>query len=114
MSPVGSDSRGRGACSARSRRDAEAQLEHARAMLDAEGGADPKKPLPAKFVAAVERVAQLDPKNHDALWYLGLAAAQRQDKAQAAQLWNQLLAMLAPGSDDHRTVKEALEALGAK
>jgi cytochrome c-type biogenesis protein CcmH len=95
--------------------DAEAQLEHARAMLDADGGApDPKKPLPQKFIAAFERVAQLDPKNQDALWYLGLAAAQRQDKAKATQLWNELLAMLPPGGDDHRTVKEALEALGAK
>lgn len=94
--------------------DKEALLDHARAVLEMAGGAAPEKPLPEAFVADMRKVAEIDPENTEALWYLGLAAAQRHDKEQALAKWRQLLALLPPGSDDAKLVQRAVEALGAE
>jgi cytochrome c-type biogenesis protein CcmH len=59
-------------------------------------------------------VAKIDPKNTEALWYLGLAAAQRHDKEEAIAQWKRLLALLPPEGDDTTLVQRALEALAAK
>lgn len=94
--------------------DKEALLDHARALLDKEGGAAPEKPLPEAFLADMRKVAEIDPENTEALWYLGLAAAQRHDKEQALAQWRRLLALLPPDSDDAKLVQRAVEALGGK
>jgi cytochrome c-type biogenesis protein CcmH len=94
--------------------DKEALLDHARVMLENAGGADPKKPLPEPFLDSMRKVAELDPDNTEALWYLGLAAAQRQDKEGAAARWRQLLGLLPPGSEDAKLVQRALDAIGPK
>jgi cytochrome c-type biogenesis protein CcmH len=94
--------------------DKEALLDHAHAVLEVAGGADPKTPLPEPFLADMRQVAKIDPKNTEALWYLGLAAAQRHDKEEAIAQWKRLLALLPPEGDDTTLVQRALEALAAK
>jgi cytochrome c-type biogenesis protein CcmH len=93
--------------------DKEALLDHAHAVLEGAGGADPKKKLPEAFLADMREVAKIDPKNAEALWYLGLAAAQRHDKDEAVAQWRRLLALLPPG-DDANLVQRALDALAGK
>jgi cytochrome c-type biogenesis protein CcmH len=93
--------------------DKEALLDHAHAVLEGAGWVDPKKPLPEAFLADMREVARIDPKNAEALWYLGLAAAQRHDKEEAVAQWRRLLALLPPG-DDANLVRRALDALAGK
>jgi cytochrome c-type biogenesis protein CcmH len=93
----------------------EALLDHAHAVLDNAGGAaDPHKPLPEPFVADMRHVAEIDPKNAEALWYLGLAAAQQRQKEEAIGYWQRLVALLPADSDDARMVQRALDALAGK
>ena len=94
--------------------DKEALLDHAHAVLDAAGGADPHKPLPEPFLADMRAVAKIDPENTEALWYLGLAAAQRHDKEEAEAHWKRLLARLPPEGNDAALVHRALDALAGK
>ncbi|MBV8653033.1 MAG: hypothetical protein JO255_16325 [Alphaproteobacteria bacterium] len=60
------------------------------------------------------KIAALDPAQPEALWYLGLAAAQRHDTAAALQYWRGLLGVLTPESDDYKTVQQAVDALEKK
>lgn len=94
--------------------DKEALLDHAHAVLEGAGGADPKKPLPEPFLADMRELAKIDPKNTEALWYLGLAAAQRHDKEEAIGQWKRLLALLPPEGNDAKLVQRALDALAGK
>jgi cytochrome c-type biogenesis protein CcmH len=90
-------------------------LEQAHLLLAAAGaGRDLATPLPGPFVDAMTKIVSLDPAQPEALWYLGLAAAQRRDGAEAAQYWQRLLAVLKPGTEDYRTVQAAVDALAKK
>jgi hypothetical protein len=42
-----------------------------------------------------------------------MAASERNDRAEAKQLWTRLLAALPPGSDDARELKTRLAELGS-
>jgi cytochrome c-type biogenesis protein CcmH len=87
-------------------------LEHARAILEADGAAAmPPNKLPDSFVARMKEVLALDPKQPEALWYLGLSAAQRHDAGQAKGYWTRLLTELSPSSEDYKTVRAAVDAL---
>jgi cytochrome c-type biogenesis protein CcmH len=92
--------------------DPEILLDQGRAMLDAEGGGhDPRRPLPPRFVEVMRKVEAIEPKQPEALWYLGLAEVQQQRPDAAAGYWKRLLAMLPPGSDDYKSVQQAVDAL---
>ncbi len=71
-------------------------------------------PLPERAVRLLQRVDQLDPKQPAALWYLGLAATQQRNFAQASLYWKRLLALLPPDSDQHQAVAAALDAIKGK
>jgi cytochrome c-type biogenesis protein CcmH len=66
------------------------------------GGLKGDKPTP-EFVAVATQVNALDAKQPDALWYLGLAAAQNGDRYRAASYWTKLVAEL-PASDPQRAL----------
>ncbi len=74
----------------------------------------PQTPLPERAVAALQRVAALDPQQPTALWYLGLAAAQQRRFAEASGYWQRLLPLLPEDSEQHKAVTAAIEALKAK
>jgi cytochrome c-type biogenesis protein CcmH len=92
--------------------DPEIPLDQARTIIDnATRTQGPSAPVPDKAVALMQRAAELDPKQPEALWYLGLAEAQRGKKKEAADYWQRLLQVLPPGSEDHKTVRAAIDAL---
>lgn len=74
----------------------------------------PQVPLPERAVALWQRVDARDPKQPQALWYLGLAAAQQRRLADASGYWQRLLPLLPEGSDQHKMVAAALAALQGK
>jgi cytochrome c-type biogenesis protein CcmH len=67
-----------------------------------------------KAEAAYRQVLQRDPKQPDALWQLGLAAAANGNKDEAAGHWHVLLAQLPAGSPQAAQVQTALDRLTAK
>jgi cytochrome c-type biogenesis protein CcmH len=62
-------------------------------------------------VDQLERALSLDPKNLQARYFLGLAAAQHEDKAKAREVWTALLADLPEGSRARIDVIEKLAML---
>ena len=60
---------------------------------------------------AFEKALQLDPRNPQALWYGGLGALQRGDKALAVSRWNMLLAQ-DPPAEYRRIIEKAIVAAG--
>ena len=55
-----------------------------------------------------------EPDNAQALWYLGLAAAQAKNFDEARNDWQHLLKVLPADSDEHKLVSDALAALNGK
>jgi cytochrome c-type biogenesis protein CcmH len=92
----------------------EALLQKAHALLPPGQGHDPSTALPAGFVAIMKDVEKLDPQQPEALWYLGLAAAQQHDGAAATQYWQRLLGVLPPDSEQYKTVAAAVGAIQSK
>jgi cytochrome c-type biogenesis protein CcmH len=62
-------------------------------------------------LAALQRLITLDPGNPTALFFLGQAAAERDDPASARLYWQRLLTMIEPGSETSEMVKQKLEGL---
>ncbi len=69
------------------------------------------EPPPPEAVTVYERILELEPDDGAALWFVGRAAAERGDNATARAHWERLLALLAPGSDEHEAVQTALDSL---
>ncbi len=88
--------------------DVEAQLDYALALLET---VPAQEPLPDPVITAFETVNALDADQPDALFYLGLAAAQRGETARARELWSRLLAMLPAGTPQYEEVKKQLDSL---
>ena len=68
------------------------------------------RPSP-EFVAVATQINALDAKQPDALWYLGLAAAQNGDRYRAASYWTKLLAGLPAGDPQRALVQHQLDSL---
>ena len=68
-------------------------------------------PLLAEAHRILARGEGRDPKQPEALWYLGLAEAQNHNGAAAAVYWQRLLALLDPASDDYKMVQAAVDAV---
>jgi cytochrome c-type biogenesis protein CcmH len=68
------------------------------------------KPGP-EFVAVATQINALDAKQPDALWYLGLAAAQNGDRYRAISYWTKLLAGLPAGDPQRALVQHQLDGL---
>ncbi len=71
----------------------------------------PGRPLPAPVAAMFQRVLEVASDHPEALWFLGLDAANRADGAAATDYWQRLLRQLPPGSPAHQQVADRLEAL---
>jgi cytochrome c-type biogenesis protein CcmH len=91
--------------------DTSIQLQEVQALLDSR---TENAPVPQRAVALLRQVEQADPKQPEALWLLGVAAVQADDKAKAASYWQRLLAVLPPDGEDVKMVKGALDGLKAK
>ncbi len=73
--------------------------------------APPDRPLPEAALAVYRRMIALDPQQPDALWFLGLAAAEAGRRGEAAELWSRLLARLPAESDAHALIAARLAGL---
>lgn len=76
------------------------------------GNQPPTAPVPPAAVALLRQVESLAPGQPAVLWYLGLAAAQAGQAAEAREDWGRLLAVLPPDGDQAKTIRAAIEALG--
>ena len=66
---------------------------------------------PPEVVPVYERILALAPDDGAALWFIGLAAADRGDAAAARAHWERLLPLLTPGTEEHEAVRAALDGL---
>jgi cytochrome c-type biogenesis protein CcmH len=82
-----------------------------RAVAEGDGKSDAPPPLDADTVAAYRKVASLSPDQPEALWYLGLAAKQHGDIAEARTDWQKLLGSMDPAAPEVATVKKQLASL---
>jgi len=82
-------------------------LAYADVLADARGD----ERLADDFVDVMRQVHALDANQPDALWYLGLHAAQHGDTYRARKLWRQLADELPAGGPDRKTVEERLDTL---
>ena len=87
--------------------DLETLRAYARALT---GDAGPEPP-PPEALTVYERILAIAPDDEPALWFTGLAAAERGDAAAARTRWQRLLALLQPGSEEHGAVRSALDSL---
>jgi len=88
--------------------DVQVRLEFASVLLDE---VPQGMPLPAELVGLMRQVAAIDPRNVDALYFLGIAAAQAGDVAKAKDLWGKAAALLPDGSEDKADILKQIETL---
>jgi cytochrome c-type biogenesis protein CcmH len=70
--------------------------------------------LPDRVVTLLHRIEAINPQQPEALWYLGLAAAQAHQPDQAADYWKRLLAQLPSDAPERKTVSDAIATVQAK
>ncbi len=88
----------------RAPRDAQLLADFADALAMARG-----QRLAGEPERLVARALEIDAKNLKALALAGSAAYERQDYARAAELWSRMLPLVAPGSEDARSIAENVE-----
>lgn len=67
--------------------------------------------LPPDFVKLMREVLAADPKNVDALYFLGVSESQLGNTAKAKDLWTRLLVLLPEGSEDRAEVQKQIDGL---
>lgn len=65
--------------------------------------------LAGKPAQLIEKALRADPNNPMALWLAGSVAQERGDRAGAIRIWERLLGLLPPDSDDARAIKAMIE-----
>ncbi|MGE0714686.1 MAG: c-type cytochrome biogenesis protein CcmI [Alphaproteobacteria bacterium] len=88
--------------------DLELRLDLATAQLEAAGG---DASLPPAFLETMRAAARLAPEHPQVLWYLGRAAAEGGDPAEARRLWRLLVDRLPAGTPARAEVETRLAAL---
>jgi len=83
-------------------------MAEAQAMMAGRPIADEMTP---QVVALFTRIQAIDPDEPAVLWYLGLHAAQQGDFKTARADWQKVKDKMPPGSDEARTVEQALDAI---
>jgi cytochrome c-type biogenesis protein CcmH len=68
--------------------------------------------FPAKAVGLLEKALHADPQNPMALWLTGAAALEAGDAGRAVGVWQKLLALLPPESDDARELRAQIVQAG--
>lgn len=88
--------------------DTQVRMEYADLLLDeVPQGA----PLPPEFVGVMREIVAVDPKNPDALYFLGISEMQMGNKVKARDYWTRLIVLLPEGSEDRATIQKQVEAL---
>ncbi len=69
------------------------------------------RPVSDRFAQTMRQLLAIEPENNQALWFLGVFAAQKGEKAQARGYWERLRSQLPPDSKAHKAVTTALSEL---
>lgn len=88
--------------------DVDALVAQAEIVIEKVGGGL----IPELAVANYRKVRELDASRLEAMWYLGLAASQQGRDNEARELWQRLLELIPPDSEDARTLQARIESLG--
>ncbi len=91
--------------------DAGIPMQEVQALLDSR---TPEAPVPQRAIALLRRVEALDPKNPEALWLLGVGAAQSNRPDESQRYWQRLLDLLPASGPDRKMVQDALDSLKPK
>jgi cytochrome c-type biogenesis protein CcmH len=83
--------------------------QYAEALIEAR----PTDDLPPQATALLKDVLVADPKNPEALWYVGVAEADAGHAQAARDLWIRLLAQLPADAPVRRQVEDRIAALGS-
>lgn len=86
-------------------------VDYGQAMLAAHGK---DYDLPQPFVALMKRIHAIDERNAVALWFLGLAAHEAGNKAEAASLWERLLERIPKNAPERAALVKRIEMLKMK
>lgn len=65
--------------------------------------------IPAESVQLIESALEINPQQQKGLWLLGMVAAQNGDEARAIETWQNLLALLEPGSGPAQAVTQQID-----
>lgn len=88
--------------------DMDIVLTEAEALLS---GRKVDEPIPARAVELLRQVQARQPDEPEALWFLGMAAAQQRQFDQAREYWQHLLRVLPADAGERKTVQAALDAI---
>jgi cytochrome c-type biogenesis protein CcmH len=91
--------------------DAAAQLDYAEALLALERD---DAPLSAAAIAQLQRVAELDADNPEALYFLGRAAAEQGEPERARSYWQRLLARIPADAPQRAQLQKLIDQLGGR
>jgi cytochrome c-type biogenesis protein CcmH len=89
--------------------DVSIPLQEVRALLSDHA---PTDKMPPRAISLLKHIEATDPDQPMVLWYLGMAAAQEQDRDEARRYWSKLLTKLPAGSDEARMIQSAMDRLG--
>ena len=78
------------------------------------GGNALDQKLPDRVMTLLHKVEGMSPNEPEALWYLGLAAAQDKKPDEAARYWQRLLTTLPADAPERKTVSDALASVQGK
>lgn len=88
-------------------------MDYGQALLKADGGETPGKPLPIDFVGVMRRLLDLDEANTVALWYLGVAEMQAGRQVAAKGYWQRLLAEIPPEAPQRAEIQKRIQEIEA-
>lgn len=88
--------------------DTQVRMEYADLLLDE---VPQGSPLPPEFVGVMREIVAVDPKNPDALYFLGISEMQMGNKVKARDYWTRLLVLLPEDSEDRATIQKQVDAL---
>lgn len=86
---------------------------YAGALLSMEPPTDKPGPMPAEAVGALRQALTAEPTNRDALWLLGLDAADTGRTVEASDLWTRLLAQFQPNDPEYALIRARIDSLKA-
>ena len=88
-------------------KDIPTRIEYANLLLEEDDSAS----VPPEVVDLMREIQAVEPDQQEALYYLGIDAAAKGDKATARRLWTRLLGLLPPDSPGREQVQQQLDGL---
>lgn len=88
--------------------DTQLRMEYAAVLLDK---VEPGAPFPPEFVGVMREILAVDPRNADALYFLGIAEMQTGNAVKGREYFTRLVTVLPEGSEERAEVQKQLDAI---